>query len=222
MDLVIPLRPSLAGNAFEEAKYALRSYPGSGELWLLGGKPRWVTNANCVEIPQTGGKYQNVRKLVRWACDSGLVSDPFLLSNDDIFWLGTETPMLHGGPFSKYVLRLSNSYARGGRETLKMLRAQGYADPTSWSLHTPIVVHKDAMRAALALAGNSGHAIHVRTLYGNIAGLTGEQHRDVKIHAQGLPEPAWPYVSTSDDAWQRRQIGAWIRERFQTPSRYEL
>jgi hypothetical protein len=221
VDLVVPLRQSLSGQNFEEFRYALRSYPGDGEVWLLGGKPAWAVGVNHVPMQQVHGKYGNVRRMMRWACQSDLVSDPFLWSNDDIWWTGTETPMLHGGPFSTYVQRLNGSYARGGRETLKLLRQQGYWEPLSWSLHTPIVVHKAAMREALDIAGTSPVAIHVRTLYGNIHGLSGTEHRDVKIHTAGLPEPSWPFVSTSDEAFARREIGVWIRNRFTTPSRFE-
>lgn len=220
MDLVVPLWQSMSGE-HPDLQVALRSYPGTGEVWILGGKPKWLVNVNHVPIVQNGGRYQNTRKLLRWAVASPLVSDPFLWSNDDIFWLGTETPMLHGGPFAKYVMRLSNSYARGGRETLKMLRAAGYSDPLSWSLHTPLVVHKEQMRYALDMAGNLPWAVHVRTLYGNLAEMKGTQHRDVKLHGAGLPDPSWPYVSTSDEAFTRHPVGKWLRDRFPDPSRFE-
>lgn len=221
-DLVYPLRAGSYNTEFPELCYSLRSAPDGHQVWVLGGKPKWLVNANHVPIPQSQGKYQNVRKIMRWACVSPLISDPFLWLNDDVFWLTPETPMLHGGPFAGYVHRLAgNAYSRGGRETLRILHSQGYADPLSWSLHTPLLVHKDAMLAALDLAADSRLAIHVRTLYGALAALQGTQHRDVKVHANGLPDPAWPYLSTSDEAFQRREVGQWIRSRWPVPSSYE-
>lgn len=221
-DLVYPLRAGTYNTQFPELRYSLRSAPDGHQVWVLGGKPKWLVNANHVPVAQPGGKYQNVRKIMRWACNSPLISDPFLWLNDDMFWLTPTTPMLHGGPFAGYVSRLAgNAYSRGGRETLRILHSQGYADPLSWSLHTPILVHKQPMLVALDLAADSRLAIHVRTLYGALSALEGVQHRDVKVHASGLPDPEWPYVSTSDEAFQRREVGQWIRNRWQVPSSYE-
>lgn len=221
-DLVYPLRAGSYGTDFPELRYSLRSAPDGHQVWVLGGKPKWLVNANHAPIPQSQGKYQNVRKIMRWACNSPLISDPFLWLNDDMFWLTPDTPMLHGGPFDSYVGRLAgNAYSRGGRETLQILQRKGYTAPLSWSLHTPLLVHNDSMLFALDLAEGSRHAIHVRTLYGAIQGLEGTQHRDVKVHSNGLPDPAWPYLSTSDEAFQRREVGQWIRKRWQDPSSYE-
>lgn len=233
MDLVVPVRQEAAGT-HPELRYALRSFEhnvsGVEEVWILGGKPRWGSGLNHVPLVQAGIKYQNVRRMLKHACLEPAISDPFLLSNDDIFWLQPQElgamKMLHGGDFCTFIrnqqTRVGNSrYVQGACQSIKLLERHGYTRTLSWSLHVPLVVHKEAFLEAISWCGDSGVPYHLRSIYGNIAGLTGDQHRDVKLVGNETPDPLWLYTSTSDVSWQTRKIGRWLRDRFQEPSRWE-
>lgn len=230
-DLVYPVRSGPSG-AYEELRFSLRSVEqnleGFGEVWLLGSAPRWATGANQIRVVQNQSKYRNVRRLLREACMSPLVSEPFIWMNDDIFYLHKQSVdtlrLLHGGPLAAYLARTArrDSYGLGGRRTVDLLKRQGYEDPLNWGLHTPLLVrNKSTMLRALDLVGDSSTAYHVRSIYGALEGLTGEQHCDVKIMTGKDVSPAWPYVSTSDVSFQTRQVGALVRKRFSVPSRFE-
>lgn len=230
IDLVYPVRSGPAG-AYEELRFSLRSAQanviGLGEVWLLGSAPRWATGINHIKVNQNQSKYRNVRRLLRAACESPLVSDPFLLMNDDIYYLHKQSidviRLFHGGPLAAYLARTTrrDNYGVGGRRTVDLLRQQGYTDPLNWGLHTPLLVHKDSMLRALDLVGDSPTAYHIRSVYGALEGLTGEQHCDVKIMTSRDISPAWPYVSTSDVSFKTRQVGKRIRAMFAEPSRFE-
>lgn len=232
-DLVIPLRQDNSG-AYNELKYSLRGWDthvsGVEEVWLLGGKPRWVTGVNHIPLKQTGTKYQNVRRMLKHACLDTAISDPFIWSNDDIVPIADQRmrrlQMLHGGDACQYLMRMkarvgNSSYVQGGCKTVLMLESMGYQNPLAWSLHTPILVHKEPMLRAIEMVGDVSTPYHLRTLYGNLAGLRGTKHVDVKIVGMGLPHRSWPYVSTSDTSFQTKPVGQHIRDRFKHPSRWE-
>lgn len=229
-DLVYPVRSGPA-DSYEELRFSLRSaqamLPDLGEVWLLGSAPRWVSGHNHLRMVQNGTKYQNVRRLLAQACASELVSDPFVWMNDDVFFWqpqGWPLRMLHGGPLKAYLDRMgrNDSYVQGGRRTLEFMRQRwGFTQPLHWGMHTPIVVHKEFMREALAETGDSSTAWHMRTIYGTLSELGGDPHRDVKIMTGSAPGADWPYVSTSDISFRSRAVGVAIRKRFPDPSRFE-
>lgn len=232
-DLVIPLRAEASG-VYDELRYAMRGWDtyvsGVGEVWFLGGKPRWAVEVNHVPHQQVGTKYQNVRRMLRHACKDSAVSDPFIWSNDDIFPITPQRmdrlQMLHGGDACQYLLRMkarvgNSQYVRGGCKTISMLEIRGHTAPLAWSLHVPILIHKEPMLRAIELCGDTSTPIHLRTLYGNLAGLKGTQHSDVKIIGQGLPHRNWLYVSTSDTSFRNNPVGKHLRDKFKEPSRWE-
>ncbi|MDX3229577.1 hypothetical protein [Streptomyces sp. ME19-01-6] len=76
--------------------------------------------------------------------------------------------------------RLAAALFRGLRETRDVLIELGHPDPLSYELHVPMPVQKSGMLAALEIARHLD-VVHKRTLYGNLAGLGGDQTGDVKI-----------------------------------------
>lgn len=216
-----------------ELRYALRSveacYPGH-DVWLVGGKPYWAQNVGHVQTRQYGRvKWEATRLGLRAAVECEAISDPFILMNDDFFLLRPQRDlrMLHGGLYAGWLAamrsRLGRSaYVRGGEATLRILKSQDIRGALCWSLHTPMRVDKTAARRALDLAVDHPRQIHMRTLIGNLSGLTGVQSRDVKLTGgTALPTPADLYVSTSDGSFDKGRIGRWIRAKFSEPSSFE-
>jgi hypothetical protein len=232
MDVVFLTKEVPSLQAYEELRFALRSleacYP-HGDVWLVGGAPEWVQNVGRIRTVQAGVKWENTRLGLRTAVECDLISDPFILMNDDFFLLRPQKTlaMLHGGFYAGWLAamrsRLGRSaYVRGGEETLRILKREGVKAPLCWSLHTPMRVDKTAARQALNLAGAFPRQIHMRTLIGNLSGLTGVQSRDVKLTGGvKLPEPGDLYLSTSDGSFEKGRIGRWIRAKFPEPSSFE-
>lgn len=227
MDWVIPVR---AGEPAEELRYALRSiaaHAPHARIWLVGYRPSWVQGVGHIPTRQSGlTKYRATTLAVRVACEHPEVSDPFVLSNDDIYVMQAigEVPVLHRGPVADveryYASRRSGAYLRGMRETRALLAELGHPDPLSYELHVPMPVTKAGMLAALD-AGKHLDVLHKRTAYGVLTGLGGRRTQDVKvINPRARPPVAWTFLSTLPASW-RGEAGRTVRARFPDPSRFE-
>ncbi|MFF5668793.1 hypothetical protein ACFY8S_01430 [Streptomyces hygroscopicus] len=228
LDIVVPVRERAAN---EQLRYALRSWAAHlphRRVWIVGYRPRWAAGVEHIRTRQTGTKYQNTTTAVRAACEHPEVTGTFLLCNDDFFVMQPvdTMPVLHRGPVRKveeyYESRANGAYLRGLRETRDLLVELGHADPLSYELHVPMPVEKAGMLAALDQARHLD-VVHKRTLYGTLAGLGGEQIRDVKIlhRAPRGYGPNSRFLSTMPDSFAAGHVGQHIRGAFPTPCRYE-
>ncbi|MFD8509716.1 hypothetical protein ACFV27_01020 [Streptomyces antimycoticus] len=227
-DIVVPVRE---GAANEQLRYALRSWAAHlphRRVWIVGYRPRWAVGVEHIPTRQTGTKYQNTTAAVRAVCEHAEVSDAFLLCNDDFFVMRPveAMPVLHRGPVrtveAYYAARANGAYLRGLRETRDLLVELGHPDPVSYELHVPMPVQKTGMLAALDAARHLD-VVHKRTLHGNLAGLGGEQIRDVKILHRAPRDygPDSPFLSTMPDSFAAGHVGQFIRRAFPRPCRYE-
>lgn len=222
MDVVYPCR--FGENP--ELRYSLRSLANlpHDRVWIFGGAPAWA-RAAVVPTDQSRTKYANTTGALHAACLHEEVSDPFVLMNDDFYIMRPvpEVPALNRGTvatvIAEYRARLYDSvYLRGMAETAALLERMGFADPLSYELHIPLVVHKEAMLAAIE-AGRELAVPHKRTIYGNIAGLGGEVTADVKVFAPDQPLPRGAWLSTDDRTYAR--VAPLLEWLFPDPSPYE-
>lgn len=228
-DIVVPVRE---GPANQQLRYALRSWAvhvPHRRVWIVGHRPPWVAdNVGHIPTQQAGKtKYKNTTTAVRAACLHPAVSQSFLLCNDDFFIMKKlrAMPVLHRGPVAEveryYAARASGAYLRGMRETRELLESLGVNEPLSYELHVPLPVDKTGMLAALDRARHLD-VVHKRTLYGNLAGLSGRRIRDVKIMNRGgnfARDGA--FLSTMLDSFAHGLVGAHIRRSFPRPGPYE-
>ncbi|WP_432001626.1 hypothetical protein [Streptomyces sioyaensis] len=228
VDIVVPVR---VGPANEQLRYALRSWAANlphRHIWIVGHRPAWAREVRHLPTQQADTKYQNTTAAVRAACLHGEVSDTFLLCNDDFFVMQRQEcgmPVLHRGPVSLvesyYERRSAGQYLRGLRETRDLLAGLGHDDPLSYELHVPLPVAKDQMLKALDV-GRSLTAVHKRTLYGNLAGIDGEEIRDVKVlNRSPRFDRGSPFLSTMPDSFANGLVGQHIRSVFPRGCRYE-
>lgn len=228
-DLVVPVR---VGAVNEQLRYALRSWAAHlphRHVWLVGYRPPWLSGVRHIPTGQTGhSKYRNTTTAVRAACEHPEVSDPYLLCNDDFFVMRPVVggvPVLHRGPVAEveryYAARRSGRYLRGMRETRDLLAQLGHPDPLSYELHVPLLVDKTDMLHALDV-GRHLDVLHKRTLYGNLAGLGGQQTADVKVLSRAAVfDRDGMFLSTMPDSFTFGGVGAFIRRRFPLPGPYE-
>lgn len=221
-DLVIPVRQV---PAHERLRYALRSWAAHlphRRVWLVGHRPWWVEDVEHLPIPQDSERFS--RMAVRAACEHPGVSDPFLLLDGDVFVMD---PVEEMQVFHRGLLRDASedcgcqASAEGAQATRDLLAGLGHPDPLSYELHRPLPVGKTAMLDTLDAVAHLD-AVHVRTAYGTLARIGGEQAEDVRInHRAPRGYLGRPFLSAAPDAFTHGAVGAVIRHAFPEPSRYE-
>jgi hypothetical protein len=142
-----------------------------------------------VQQPGLTQAFANTDLAVRVACETAWVSDPFILSADDIYWTEPAAPIRWAlGNLAD--AQGSTVYAQRKRATAALLEALGL--PTfDYESHTPLLIHKAPMLEALALGGEK------RSVYGNLTGLPDHVGPDVKLRRRSEPRPAAPWYSTA-------------------------
>lgn len=228
MDYVYTCRP----GDNEELRYSIRSVVENmpeGNIWVVGGKPDWYAG-NFIDVPQTGSKYQNVRRSLETICDSSKISKDFVLMNDDFFIINKidSVETFHGGllidklhayqdlnPKSAYTMMLEETYLR--------LCEIGIEDPLDYELHVPMIMNRRALRRALK------DAVLWRSAYGNKYSVGGELMNDVKYYARGPLKNRSPsiknnksnYLSSEDKSFEEL-LRTVLQKKFSSPSQYEL
>lgn len=207
----------------EELRYSLRSLDNTkhDQVWIFGSAPHWVRNLRHYQLPARGNKHLTTNRNLREACNHPEVSDPFILMNDDFYFMQpTRTiPTQHRGTVRHVIDQylgqgINSSYVDGMRRTLAMLETRGHQDPLSYELHTPMVVDKQTMLDTLNLG-----AYQRRTVYHALAGLKGRRAHDVKVGRIGAPIPDGRFLSTSDATFN--YVRPTLEHAFPEPSRYE-
>jgi hypothetical protein len=234
-DIVIPLR---RGAWNDELRYTLRSIEANvphHRIVIVGGSPDWLRPAEgLIHLPreQTASKWQNsignVEHAIKTFQDSELPLSPgFLLFNDDFYVMRPieRMPVYTQGRLSERIeiyrrKHHTGAYWRGMVETYVRLKQLGFGDPLSYGLHMPLPIYPGVYLDAIA-KGKGIEALHMRTLYGNLAYLGGEVREDVKVHHQ--PQEAWStdYLSSNDNM-HLNGMEALLRNTFPMPSRYEV
>lgn len=229
-DIVYVVRP---GDWNEELRYSLRSLVNlpHGRVWIVGHKPPWVTNVHHWARNQSEGKHLNATKgLVEITDEIGAsLTKPFLLFNDDFYVMRPikKMPILHMGPVGEVIdwyarMRHIGAYYRGMQETYQLCKALGIQKPLSYELHVPMPIYREPLLDAWK-KGRHLKILHIRTLYGNLAGLQGTYMADVKVYrgrTKGWED--WPFLSTNDDALVFPEMRKHLRTAFPTPSPYEV
>lgn len=222
MDIVIPLGK---GSLWQdnEIRYALRSIEKNlkdyGKIYIIGRKPDWVKNVEF--IPQDDPhrcKELNIMEKVRTACLTPEISDLFLFSNDDIYFMHPqsihEVGYYHSGPMEEYIVgKRLNGYLETMKRTMEMLKSRGL--PTLYyDIHVPIPYAKKLFVEAVdQYKWNQKGSYTVKSVYCNTLKIPGEYMPDVKRKGGGM------YYSTTDTiTGLQRQV---LQEAFPEPSRYE-
>lgn len=223
-DVVYLVRP---GDDNEELRYSLRSLVNlpHGRVWIAGHKPPWVTGVGHIATDQRGRKWANARRNLTAAIEHPDMPATFVLFNDDFYVIESteEVPVLHRGTVADSIAVMRrdvglSGYVRGLAATNRLLGRRGFAAPLCYSLHVPLPVDKAGMREALRITSNA-ERYHLRTIYGNLAGIGGTLADDCKARS-GRPVPVGPFLSSSDSTFH--MVSDELARRFPDPSPYEL
>lgn len=149
---------------------------------------------------------------LRYACSLD-ISDNFILMNDDFFICKpTEIPVAHRGTLGDHIKwrNLKDNYSGQLKKTKEYLENKGIKDPLSYELHVPMVFNRqrlaDLIENTLPVITNSA-PILIRSVYGNIYNIGGEQMEDVKTRAD---HTGLTFVSTNELSFEGR-VGDYVR-----------
>jgi hypothetical protein len=213
----------------EELRYSIRSATENlqhDNIWVIGDRPSWYKGPFIPTHQSQGQKYQNAKRNLLKLILSDKVSDEFILMNDDFFVLKpVDLGYYYSGTISDRIKRNSalspNAiYTQKLRDTMVELKHQGITNALDYGLHIPMKMNKQG----LALAMNFPM---IRTAYGNINEVGGEQRQDVKVYSGSLYDGMsyqWDddseFLSTDDGSFDmvRRKL---LKDLFPTPTPYE-
>ena len=233
MDIVYLMKQC---QSCEELNYSLRSLANipHDKVFMVGGCPSNLKNVTHIPSPQNlSSKFKNTTIALHTAASSPLVSDDFILMNDDFFVVSkikdpAKELRLCAGTMNEVLERMLkrhgkySDYMKGMRDTQAFLRNLGCANPISFELHVPIVMNKKNVLAMFDLPGFMDIPIvHKRSVYGNLfINSSCEQIQDVKMY---VDRPfKWyekRFLSCSDKAW--RNAKPILLRMFPNKSEYE-
>jgi len=236
MTIVIPVR---SGTKPIELKYAIRSllksFNEEVDICIIGDKIyslRGLKYVSCQDERQNKYKERNIYRKIIKAIDSPLVSDDFLVTNDDIYLTQPfdlkNLPFFHKGELENTMQKNAGDYRKSLNHTRKHLMIQGKAT-LDFDTHFPIMYNKSKFIDTFAKADlnwDQPFGYVIKSLYCNLNGIEGEFGADCKIHSKLTYEEIQKkiegrtFFSTSDGCMNDAMIRT-LEKLYGEPSKYE-
>lgn len=227
-DIVYLVKESAAN---EELRYSLRSVCENfsfRQVVFYGGRPSYLRPDLWVHVVQNQRtKWMRTTAMIKKICMDPAVSEDWWLFNDDFFVMQKTPgpPPTYESDLYRHIIEIENrhgqtstGYTRELRKTADLLERAG-CTTLNYALHIPILINK---KKALATLDAFPNAPMFRSLYGNYTCL-GTKGKDIKIAGlERLPDEEAVFISTTDASFASGKVGAYIRERFPEPCKYEL
>jgi len=240
MDIVYLVKVNTKSNG-NDLRYSLRSLKNipHDKVILVGEKPDWVTNVTFIPVEQTDIKKANIENNLRAAIESELVSDDFVLMNDDFYIMKpiSEIPNLNFGPMADVIQMYDDRYPDGSdyMRTMKAqyaeLLASGYENPLSYELHVPMMMNKQKAKAFFTEITEPVYQF--RSFYSNFINAGGISVPDVKVFIEPRHNDkaynANPiaylenqtFLSVTGGSFKTGISGEFIKSKFEEKSIYE-
>ena len=225
-DIIYILKPEMDT---EELKYSLRSVEANfphRHVWFVGGQPKGFKPDKALPHKQAGAdKWELIRSSMLKAITEDDLTEEFFLFNDDFFIMKP-----FKGKFVNYAEKTLtwrvedlreqytwlNRYARTLVKAREELKRLGFSE-INFEVHTPMLFKKSLVPSILKCSSPQ-----MRSVYGNVNGIQYKEIDDVKIYdLETVPTEA-DMVSTNDEVFTKGKAGAYIRECFPNPSRFEV
>jgi hypothetical protein len=218
-----------------EIRYSLRSLERNlhyRDIYIVGEKLHWFKNIKHIPAKDPyQEKLKNALYKLKIACKIPQLSENFILMNDDFFILKKKKTIKY---YYKKTLSQSKKdhptkkgyYYESITNTEKLLKELKIKSKYDYSLHYPFIYNKNKLLMMLSLIEDKNEQLLLRTIYGNLFAVGGEKKRDVKIkNLQDLENPYFresDVISTSETIVLRKQFQDFIKQRFQSYSKYEI
>lgn len=233
IDVIIPLGKGSVWND-NELRYSLRSieqFVGNiGNIYVVGMQPEWLKNVIKVDHPDIhiSSKFrnQNILQKVLYVIDHYEVSNDFIFTNDDIFFLGDIDPNeIHNFTdctMQEYLDRnplLNGIYKRAFLATIQYLREHNLP-MQHYDNHTPIIYNKFKFKKIFE---DIKHEIVIKSIYGNSITPFIEDNKHFKpLSLQQIENQnkGQKFFSVSDKALND-DMKNYIENKFKNKSKYE-
>lgn len=221
----------------EELRYSLRSVEANWKyksVWFYGGCPEGLKPDHYVAVKQFGDtKWQRVRNMMVEVCTNDSITEDFWLFNDDFFVLKPKPENmkpLYNTTLEERIKKIEGrhggiptDYTKPLRHLVKTLK-NANKGTLDYAVHKPMLINRKKMLEVLERFPDEPM---MRALYGNYWNIGGTSRPDMKIQltrwngtANAMRE--WDFVSTSDASFQNGDVGRYLRDKFKTPSRFEV
>lgn len=225
-DIIYILKPEMDT---EELKYSLRSVEANfphKRVWFVGGQPKGLKPDVALPHKQSGAnKWELIRSSMLKAATDPELTDEFYLFNDDFFIMKP-----FKGKFVNYAEKTLtwriedlqkqfpwlNNYGRTLVKAREELKCLGCTE-VNFEVHAPMLFQKALVPTVLKCSSPQ-----MRSVYGNYNGIPYKDIKDVKIYDMETVPTDAAFISTNDETFQRGKVGAYIRECFPNPSRFEV
>jgi len=244
MDLVYIVKKS---EKNEDLRYSLRSVAKNvsfNNIWIVGYKPSWVTNVRYLPVTQSGTKWDNSVKNIIAACECPLISDNFVLMNDDFFAIKPIDDIKKSvnvclGSLEKAILKYEksvSSWKKAFKYVYDLLKELNIPGPYyNYESHTPLIINKKKYLEVMSLPAvvkfrKTPKVLHKRSLYKNIDKIIpAVLPSDVKIHSKidntlkKIEICDWLSVYDNQvDNWTFRDLNSLLHQMFPDPCQYEV
>lgn len=227
LDVVYLLKDSLN---YEELRYSMRSlmfFP-CRDVWLYGGKPKWVRGVKHVPFHQSGPtKWHNTRDMMRAVCQNPDVSQNFVLFNDDFFILQPIKDLRRhccgtlGQRAMQTISKDTHNLSKYGKQLAKCELAllEAGKGNRNFELHIPMIFDKKKL---LAVLDKYPDCLMPRSLYCNEYNVRAIEREDVKVEELYTPIPTQSaFVSTNNQSFSCGEVGKKVRGLFPHPCVFE-
>ena len=216
----------------EELRYSIRSVEKNlphNNIWVIGQSPEWY-KGSFIEVKNVNSKYPNARANLDALIRSKLITEDFILMNDDFFIMRPiekisyfyEGTLLERAERNE-LLTTTGAYTQLLYNTHDKLVKMGIEEPLNYEMHIPMIMNKKKLKEVL-----KNKACLWRSLYGNIYEVGGTDREDVKVYVNNSSNPKsyewrgknFPYLSTQDSSFaeMHRML---FSKKFRNPSSIE-
>lgn len=219
----------------KELKFSLRMLEKHGknidDVFLFGENPRFHSDQLKFHYMRdyNGNKEYRIAKKILEACKKGVFKGDFLFINDDHFFIDdfnaenypnyAKGELQHKTPNRSYQQSLINT-----RKYLESLNKTTF----HFDIHTPIIYNTEkfiAMEPHIEVSKKQSSGFVVKSLYGNLYGLTPTMATDLKLNRFNEEKinqklEGRHVFSCSDSGW-RTGLKNWLNKNYPNKSKYE-
>lgn len=248
LDIVYTLKDSEPNHDLRYSLRSLEKYGGEiGNVWIVGHCPAWCKNVIHLPTEQNNDKHLSTRSNWETVCKCDLISEDFILMNDDFILTKPVTDWedftnLNMGTLQEKAKSLEESnslyskWFRGFQFNRDLLKKMGVAfEPLNFEYHGAMLMNREKRLAMMQRPELrkyrliSSPLLFQRSLYGNLYGRTdGRMIRDNKFFAD-----SWDYSRFKENGFfsvhdniigypnRCPYINAWLRAEFPYKSSFE-
>lgn len=207
-----------------EIRYSLRSVSKNisdlGRVFVIGEHPEFLQNIFHISAGDIyGQKWQNAFHKINIACESPLLSDDFLLMNDDFFIFKTivaaKYPYYFKGEMPNFAVK---------KQYYKNFKRKSIFD---YRVHRPFRYNKKKFLSMIDL-DIKWDSVSVRSYYGNCFAVAGQRCQDINF-PPSLKEKDFDRIlgkrtdmSIFSDTAKNPEFQKWINKKFPEKSIFEV